>query len=38
MRINKIVIDKHGTGKETTQKAHGGLTTMNGEIVIHMKV
>jgi hypothetical protein len=46
MSINTIVIDKHGTRKETNQKAHGGLTTMHvdiivaqyGEIINHIKV
>jgi hypothetical protein len=34
MSINKLIMDQHGTKKETNQEAHGGITTMHGDIIV----
>jgi hypothetical protein len=35
--INKLIMDQHGTRKETNQEAHGGITTMHGDIKIEQQ-
>jgi hypothetical protein len=32
--INKLIMDQHGTRKETNREAHGGITTMHGDIKV----